>query len=221
MDGRDRSCGAVAAVRTIKNPVSLARLVMTETPHVLLAAEWAEQFADEMDVTRVERSYFDTEHQFERWQKIVNAASEQEAEAADREQKMGTVGCVALDQHGNLAAGTSTGGLTNKRYGRIGDSPIVGAGTYADNDTCAVSCTGTGEYFIRNAIAFDVSARMAYKGDSLTEAVRQILHEKLDPGIGGIIAVSRTGEVTLDFNTPGMYRGAADSEGRFEVGTGR
>ena len=221
MDGRDRSCGAVASVRTIKNPVSLARLVMTKTPHVLLAADGAEKFADEMQVARVETTYFNTQRQFERWQKIINAVNEQEAEAADRERKMGTVGCVVLDQYGNLAAGTSTGGLTNKRYGRIGDSPIVGAGTYADNATCAVSCTGTGEFFIRNAIAFDVSARMAYKGDSLSEAVRQILHEKLDPGIGGIIAVSREGDLVMDFNTPGMFRGAADSSGRFEIGTGR
>ena len=221
MDGRDRSCGAVAGVSTVKNPVSLARLVMTKTPHVLLAADGAEQFAGEMGVPRVETKYFDTERQFERWQKVMNAASEQEAEAADRERKMGTVGCVVLDQYGNLAAGTSTGGLTNKRYGRIGDSPIVGAGTFADNATCAVSCTGTGEYFIRNAIAFDVSARMAYRGDSLSEAVHEIIHEKLQPGIGGIIAVSHTGEITMDFNTPGMFRGAADSNGRLEVGTGR
>ena len=221
MDGRDRSCGGVAGVRTIRNPVSLARLVMTRTPHVLLAADGAERFADEMDVARVEPTYFDTQRQYERWQKVISATSEREAEAADRERKMGTVGCVVLDQYGNLAAATSTGGLTNKRFGRIGDSPIVGAGTYADNNTCAVSCTGTGEYFIRNAIAFDVSARMAYKGDSISEAVRQILHDKLDDGIGGIIGVSRDGDVVMDFNTPGMFRGAADSAGRFEVGTGR
>jgi len=220
MDGRDRSCGGVAGVRTVKNPIALARLVMTETPHVLLAADGAERFADEMQVERVEPEHFDTERQYQRWQKVRNASSGQ-SEQQQRERKMGTVGCVALDRYGNLAAGTSTGGLTNKRYGRVGDSPIVGAGTYADNDTCAVSCTGIGEHFIRNAVAYDVSARMRYKAISLSEAVRQIIHEKLEPGHGGIIAVSGAGEIALDFNTPGMFRGAADSTGRFEIGTGR
>ena len=221
MDGRDRSCGAVASVRTVKNPISLARLVMTKTPHVLLATDGAERFADEMNAERVEPEYFDTEHQYQRWQRVVTAASQSNAEKEERDRKMGTVGCVVLDQYGNLAAGTSTGGLTNKRFGRVGDSPLVGAGTYADNNTCAVSCTGIGEHFIRNAVAFDVSARMAYKSDTLGESVRAILHDKLEPGMGGIIAVSRTGEIALDFNTPGMFRGAADSKGRFEVGTVR
>ena len=222
MDGRDRSCGAVASVRTVKNPVSLARLVMTKTPHVLLAADGAERFADEMNVQRVEPNYFDTERQYKRWQAVLQAAnSKQQDESPDPEAKMGTVGCVVLDHQGNLAAATSTGGLTNKRYGRVGDSPIVGAGTYADNSSCAVSCTGIGEHFIRNAVAFDVSARMMYRNDALGEAVRQIIHEKLQPGYGGIIAVSNTGEIALDFNTPGMFRGAADSTGRFEIGLGR
>ena len=221
MDGRDRSCGAVAGVRTIRNPISLARKVMTETPHVLLATDGAERFADEMQVERVEPGYFDTDHQYERWQRVLAAANQLQAESAEQDRKMGTVGCVVLDKYGNLAAGTSTGGLTNKRYGRVGDSPIVGAGTYADNNTCAVSCTGVGEHFIRNAIAFDVSARIAYKGDSLGEAVHAIIHHKLQPDMGGIIAVSKTGEIAMDFNTPGMFRGAADSHGRFEVGTVR
>ncbi len=221
MDGRDLSCGGVAGVTTVKNPVSLARMVMTETRHVLLAADGAERFADEMSVNRVQPEYFDTKRQYDRWQSVRGAADAAAAEAADEESKMGTVGCVALDVHGNLAAATSTGGITNKRFGRVGDSPIIGAGTYANNETCAVSCTGTGEHFIRNAVAFDVSARMAYKGETVAEAVRQIVHEKLKAGYGGIIAVSRTGEIALDFNTPGMFRGAADSSGRFEVGTGR
>lgn len=226
MDGRGRSCGAVAGVRTVKNPVSLARLVMTKTPHVLLAADGAERFAEEMEVERVETTYFDTDRQRQRWQKVRQAAESRQQEsppttAAAQDEKMGTVGCVALDRHGNLAAGTSTGGLTNKRYGRIGDSPIIGAGTFADNATCAVSCTGIGEHFIRHAVAYDVSARMEYKEEPLADAASHILREKLQPGYGGIIAVSRTGELALDFNTPAMFRGAADSSGRFEVGIGR
>ncbi len=226
MDGRDRSCGAVAGVRTVKNPVSLARLVMTKTPHVLLAADGAEQFAEEMEVERVETTYFDTDRQRQRWQAARQAIDSRRQEsppttANQKDEKMGTVGCVVLDRHGNLAAGTSTGGLTNKRYGRIGDSPIIGAGTFADNATCAVSCTGIGEHFIRNAVAYDVSARMEYKGEPVADAVAHILHQKLQPGYGGIIAVSRSGEIALDFNTPAMFRAAADSNGRFEVGIGR
>lgn len=228
MDGRDHSCGAVASVRTVKNPISLARLVMTKTPHVLLGADGAERFADEMGVERVDPEYFHTERQYERWQAVRKAAEASPApesstpdSSAPDDEKMGTVGCVALDRYGNLAAGTSTGGLTNKRYGRIGDSPIVGAGTYADNATCAVSCTGIGEHFIRYAVAYDVSARIHYKSLSLSESVRQILHEKLKPGYGGIVAVDRHGNIALDFNTDGMFRGAADAAGRFEVGLAR
>ena len=221
MDGRDRSCGGVAGVRTVKNPISLAKLVMTKTPHVLLSNDGAERFAGEMNVARVETTYFDTDRQRLRWKAVQEAIRTSQADAKIKDEKMGTVGCVVLDRYGNLAAGTSTGGLTNKRYGRIGDSPVIGAGTYADNATCAVSCTGIGEHFIRNAVAYDVSARMAYKEESVGEAVRQIIHEKLEPNFGGIIAVSRTGEIALDFNTAGMFRGAADANGRFEIGIGR
>ena len=215
MDGRTRACGGVGGVRTIRHPISLARLVMTETKHVLLVTDGAERFADQMaekhDMERVENSYFSTEHQR---RKLLRAQSE--GRAVDPDSK-GTVGCVALDRHGNLAAGTSTGGLTNKRFGRIGDSPIVGAGTFADNESCAVSCTGIGEDFIRNAVAFDVSARMLYRGDTVKTAVQSILHDPNHTVRGGIIAVAHNGEITMQFNTEGMARAAADSHGRFEI----
>jgi len=216
MDGRDRSCGAVASVRTVKNPIGLARLVMTETRHVLLAAAGAERFADEMEVDRVEQKYFWTEKRFE-----ARKRAQQKQKSEEDGGWMGTVGCVALDRHGNLAAGTSTGGLTNKKFGRIGDSPIIGAGTYADNGTCAVSCTGIGEHFIRHAVAYDVSALMKYKQLSLADAAAHVIHQTLKPGDGGVIAVARDGSIVMDFNTPGMARGAADSTGRFEVKLGK
>ena len=216
MDGRTKACGAVAGARTVKNPISLARLVMTKTRHVLLTADGAERFAEEMGVERVDQKYFWTQRQYDNWQK---ARAKQDA--ADAGKKKGTVGCVALDRHGNLAAGTSTGGLTNKKYGRVGDSPIIGAGTYADNETCGVSCTGTGEEFIRNAISFDVSARVKYQRVPLEEAVKQVIHHVLKPDVGGLIALGRDGTIVTDFNTDGLSRAAADSSGRFEVRLGR
>lgn len=228
MDGKTRACGAIAGVKTVKNPISLARLVMTRTRHVLLVSDGAERFASEMLVARVDNSYFDTDRQFEHWRKVK---AEQEkalqeksspdkappATEAKKEPKKGTVGCVALDKHGNIAAGTSTGGLTNKKYGRVGDSPIVGAGTYADNATCGVSCTGTGEEFIRNAVSHDVSARMRFLKVSVTEAARQVVHEVLKPDDGALIAIGRDGTITAQFNTGGLARAAADSQGRFEI----
>jgi beta-aspartyl-peptidase (threonine type) len=218
MDGRTRGCGGVGGVRTIRHPISLARLVMTETRHVLLVTDGAEKFADEMEakhhLERVDNTYFSTDH---RRRELLRMQSQTAADGLDSK---GTVGCVALDRHGNLAAGTSTGGLTNKRFGRIGDSPIVAAGTFADNATCAVSCTGVGEDFIRNAVAYDVSARMAYRGDSLGVAVEAILHDADHKVRGGIIAVGRNGDITMQFNTEGMARAAADSQGRFEVHAG-
>lgn len=218
MDGRTKACGAVAGVKTVKNPISLARLVMTKTRHVLLGGEGADQFAEEMGVDRVEQKYFWTEKAFHEWQE---ANRENSDSTRSKPGHKGTVGCVALDRHGNLAAGTSTGGLTNKKFGRIGDSPIVGAGTYADNATCAVSCTGIGEHFIRNAVAYDVSARIVYKGQSVKDAVQHVIKKTLKPGDGGIIAVAHDGSIWMDFNTPGMTRAAADSSGRFEVQLGR
>ncbi len=237
MDGRTKACGAVAAVRTVRHPISLSRLVMEKTRHVLLASDGAEKFADETQVERVENSWFDTDKQRKAWEKAKAEAaasdkqSRREGEALAPSQRAepgatngrgyGTVGCVALDQHGNLAAGTSTGGLTNKKFGRVGDSPIIGAGTYADNATCAVSCTGIGEQFIRHAVAYDLAARMAYRKQPLAEAVSEVLTKRLNKGDGGIIALSADGTIVMDFSTAGMARACADSTGRREVAIGR
>lgn len=216
MVGNNRSCGAVAGVRSVKNPISLARLVMTKTRHVLLAADGADRFAKEMGVELVDQEYYWTKRRFEAWQR----AKKREDREKNDDHK-GTVGCVALDQHGNLTAGTSTGGLTNKKFGRIGDSPIIGAGTYANNATCAISCTGIGEHFIRHAVAYDVSALMAYKEYTVKQAIDHVLHKKLRPGDGGIIGVARSGQIWMNFTTAGMARAAADSSGRFEIKLGR
>ena len=225
MDGRTRAAGAVGGVSTVKNPISLARLEMTETRHVLLVTDGAEKFADGFDetrgISRVPNEYFATDYQRASWKKAV--ASEAEAEKGKTSNKIdarGTVGCVALDRAGNIAAGTSTGGLTNKKYGRIGDSPIISAGTYADNRTCGVSCTGTGEDFIRHAVSYDISARMRLLNQPLEEAVHTVLHDPEQLVRGGVIAVSRTGEITMQFNSPGMNRAAGDSTGYREVQVG-
>lgn len=223
MDGQTTKAGAVAGVTTVKNPISLARLVMTETRHVLLQGDGAEKFADEQkgkrQIERVPNDYFSTEARRKDWLEAV------EREKARREQsnknKMGTVGCVALDKHGNLAAGTSTGGLTNKKWGRVGDSPIIGAGTYANNESCAVSCTGTGEHFIRHSIAFHVHALMVYKGMSLDEALRHLTENVLEKDVGGLIAVDKEGNIAMHMNTPGMARAAADSTGKKEIKLGK
>lgn len=214
MDGRTKACGAVAGVKTVRNPISLARLVMTRTRHVLLIADGAEQFATEQKVERVDNKWFDTDFQFENWQKRKAAEAQKKPMPAE---KKGTVGCVALDKQGHIAAATSTGGLTNKKYGRVGDSPIIGAGTYADDSTCGVSCTGTGEEYIRHGVAHDVHARVKYAKQPLPEAVSDVLRKVLQPEDGGIIALGRDGTIVMDFNTDGMSRGAADSTGRFEV----
>lgn len=207
MDGSDLSCGSVAALKTVKNPISLARLVKERSPHVFLVGEGAEAFATEMKVERVPNSYFDTP---KRYQELQDALKEEPKEH-------GTVGCVALDAHGNLAAGTSTGGLTNKRFGRLGDVPVIGAGTYANNRTCALSATGIGEEFIKHTVAHDISALMEYAGLTLQQAADRVIHQKLKAGDGGVIGVARDGSIALVFNSEGMYRGAADSRGRFEV----
>ncbi len=206
MDGLTRAAGAVGGLTTVKNPISLSRLVMTQSPHVLLIGAGAENFATEKNVDRVPNSYFSTAIARERWERAV-----QRPMTPLSSDKIGTVGCVALDQAGNLAAATSTGGMTNKAFGRIGDSPIIGAGTFADNRTCAVSCTGTGEHFIRNCIAYDLHARLAYLHQSLDEAVRVVLNEVLEPGDGGLIAVDRLGNVVTNYTTPGMARAAVDA----------
>ncbi|MEW4486818.1 isoaspartyl peptidase/L-asparaginase [Thalassoglobus sp. JC818] len=215
MDGRNRATGAVGGVSIVKNPISLARLVMTETPHVLLVTAGAEDFArkfeEDTSIEIVPNTYFATEHQQQALERTKKALEQQEDDS------MGTVGCVAWDQSGNIAAATSTGGLTNKAFGRLGDSPIAGAGTFADNATCGVSCTGVGEDFIRNAIAYDISARMNYKGSSLQDAVREVLNSTEHPIRGGVIAIDHAGHIVIGFNTPGMSRAAADSNGRFEI----
>lgn len=223
MDGATGKAGAVAGVTTVKNPVSLARLVMQETRHVLLQGDGAEKFADEMKdrplVERVPNSYFSTEARRKEWQEAVEKEKARQKQA--NKAKMGTVGCVALDKHGNLAAATSTGGLTNKKWGRVGDSPIIGAGTYANNASCAVSCTGTGEYFIRNSIAFHVHALMVYKGMPLDDSLRHLTEKVLETDIGGLIAVDNNGAISMRMNTPGMARAAADSTGKLEVKLGQ
>lgn len=214
MDGRDLACGAVSGLATVKNPITLARLVMERSPHVFFVGPGAERFADEMGVERVDQQYFFTERRYEQWQR---AREREKAAAGDDDDKHGTVGAVALDVHGNLAAATSTGGLTNKRYGRVGDVPVIGAGTYADNRTAAVSCTGFGEQFIRHSVAHDVTARMAYRGLGVEEAAKEVIQGELEPGDGGLIAVAHDGSIALVFNSEGMFRGAADAGGRFEV----
>ena len=204
MDGSDLSSGAVACVTGIKNPISAARLVKEKTKHVLLVGKGAEKFAKEMHAQFEPEEYFNTQTRYEQWQKMLK-------------DKKGTVGCVVLDIDGNLAAGTSTGGLTNKMPGRVGDSPLINDGTYANNKTCAVSCTGTGELFIKNTVAYNISALMEYKNYSLKKAADEMIHTRLSPGDGGLIAVDKDGNYVMSFNTEGMFRGAADSDGKFEI----
>jgi L-asparaginase / beta-aspartyl-peptidase len=215
MNGRDLSAGAVAELTTVKNPISLARLVMEKSPHVFLVGAGAERFADEMKVGRVPNSYFDTEVRYKQLQEELK--KERGEGPGDPDRKHGTVGAVALDVHGDLAAATSTGGLTNKRYGRVGDVPVLGAGTYANNRTCAISGTGFGEQFIRHSVAHDISALMEYRGWTLQQAADEVIHKKLNPGDGGVIGVAHDGSLALVFNSEGMFRGAADAKGRFEV----
>ena len=197
MDGSNLNAGAVAGVTIIKNPIKAARAVMEESEHVLLAGKGAESFAIAQNIDTVNPSYFYTEKSANYLKRRIE------------NEKHGTVGCVALDINGNLAAGTSTGGMTNKKWGRIGDSPIIGAGTYANNKTCAVSCTGWGEFYIRGVVAHDISAMMEYGGLSLKEAAQKVVHEKLTQlgGTGGIIAIDQKGNIVMEFNTKGMYRG--------------
>jgi len=219
MDGATLRCGAVAGLRTVKNPVMLARLVMERTNHIFLMGDGAEAFADAMKVERVENAYFDTEHryrQLEVWKAKSNGETSRVIEDDD-DDPTGTVGCVALDGAGSLAAATSTGGRTGKMRGRVGDTPIIGAGNYANNLSCAVSATGNGEAFLRNCVGRDIAALMEYGGKRLADAAHEIVYDRLSVGDGGVIAVSREGEIVMPFNSKGMFRGAADSEGRFEV----
>lgn len=217
MDGRSLKAGAVAFVRNIRNPIRLARLVMEHTEHVLLAGEGANQFAAELKVETAPDEYFFTEHRWLQLQEAMAAGRVQLDHAAAK--PIGTVGAVACDASGNLASATSTGGMTNKKFGRVGDTPLIGAGTYAD-ETCAVSCTGHGEFFMLGVTAYDVAARMKYKGLELHEAVTETISRLTEiGGEGGLIAVDANGNVTLPFNSEGMYRGfvTADEGSRVEI----
>jgi L-asparaginase / beta-aspartyl-peptidase len=202
MDGKNRMAGAVTGIKTVRNPIMAAHAVMTRSDHVMLSGRGAEVFAEQQGLAIVENNYFFDSTRYNQLQKVLK-------KDAGPDSKFGTVGCVALDQFGNIAAGTSTGGMTNKKFGRIGDSPIIGAGTYANNETCGVSSTGWGEYFIRLGVAFDISALMDYKGLSLEDASQEVIMKKLPElgGNGGIIGLTRAGEIVMMFNTEGMYRG--------------
>ena len=214
MRGDTLETGAVTGVRTTRNPISLARHVMENSPHVFMAGDGADNMAEEAGLERVPNEYFRVPARYERW---LRSQQEQTISTETGEIEGGTVGAVAVDVHGNLAAATSTGGLTNKLSGRIGDSPIAGIGTYASNESCAISCTGWGEEFIRQTVAFRVAAIMQYGGKSLEEAMSEVFDERLESGTGGAVAVDRDGNIVLQFNTRGMNRGAADSTGRFDV----
>ncbi|MEQ5139446.1 isoaspartyl peptidase/L-asparaginase family protein [Proteus vulgaris] len=225
MGGKTRNAGAVAGVTTVKNPINAAIAVMEKSPHVLMVSNGADLFAKEQGLTIVDPSYFRTEH---RWQQLQKAI-EKEQVVLDHDgktatlfidpmmydYKYGTVGAVALDQHGNLAAGTSTGGMTNKRYGRVGDSPIIGAGNYADNETVAVSATGSGEMFIRTLAAFNIAAQVKYQNLPLEKAAQNALDEvKAINGSGGVIVLDKSGDYTMSFNSEGMYRGTIGNDGK-------
>jgi beta-aspartyl-peptidase (threonine type) len=220
MTGHDLDAGAVAGVRSVKHPIEAAKLVKDESPHVLMSNAGADQFAKEHGLEIEPTSYFLTK----RSQETIRAVQERAKEQGSIDQefpdwKFGTVGAVALDQAGNLAGGTSTGGMTNKMFNRIGDSPIIGAGTYANNASCAVSCTGHGEYFIRLNVAHEVSALMIYKGLSVEGASDEMIHDRLSSmgALGGLIALDKDGNIAMPFNTPGMFRGYKMSDERFDI----
>lgn len=233
MDGKTLNAGAVSGVTTVKNPIDLAVAVMDKSEHVMLSGKGAEEFAQEQGFEVTNPSYFYTERRM----KSVESAIQRETVELDhddnkkvtssnnfqdpfiKDEKFGTVGCAALDKYGNLAAGTSTGGMTNKRYNRIGDAPIIGAGTYANNATCAVSSTGWGEFFMRAVVAHDISARMEYKGISLEKAAKEVIQEKLTEmgGTGGIVSIDKEGRVAMEFNTSGMYRAHMNAAGDLDI----
>lgn len=218
MEGKNRMAGAVSGVHNIHHPTSLARQVMEQTEHVFLIGEGAMDFAATIGFPFIDDDYFYDEFRYQQWLKIKDSEKFQ-LDHTIVDKKFGTVGAVALDIFGNLAAATSTGGMTNKKFGRVGDSPIIGAGTYANNATCAVSCTGSGEYFIRGVVAYDVSCLMEYKGLSLQAACDEVIQHRLKnmDGDGGLIAVDTQGNIVLSFNTEGMYRACRNNNGRHEV----
>ena len=224
MDGENLKAGAVAFVKNVKNPIKLARLVMEKTEHILLGGAGANQFAKEMNVDFETDEYFFTEHRFKQLQEAISENkvqldhSENSTFNIQKSKPIGTVGAVACDFSGNVAAATSTGGMTNKQFGRIGDTPLIGAGTYADNKSCAVSCTGHGEYFMLASTAFDVSARMKYKNLNLKNAALEVIEYLSEiGGEGGLIAVDGRGNIALEFNSDGMYRGFVTEKGEMEI----
>lgn len=228
MDGKTLNAGAVAGVKDVKSPIELAVKVMTDSEHVMLSGAGASTFAKEKELEIVDPSYFFTERRFKSLQRIKDKEqteldhNDKKAAFYDsdiKNAKFGTVGCVALDKDGNIAAGTSTGGMTNKRWGRIGDAPIIGSGTYANNKTCGVSSTGWGEYFIRSQVAYDISAQMEYQQKSLKEATTDVIQNKLTKlgGTGGVVALDNNGNMSFEFNTTGMYRASMDDKGNLVV----
>lgn len=228
MNGKDLNAGAVSGISRVKSPIELARTVMEKSEHVMLSGAGAEIFASEQGLEMVDPEYFYTERRMKSLERAIEREKvelDHDGQAAFydpfiKNSKYGTVGCVALDKNGNLAAGTSTGGMTNKRYNRIGDAPIIGAGTYANNNSCAVSSTGWGEYFIRGVVAYDIAAKMEYQKIPLQQASKEVIQDKLTAlgGTGGIIAIDKTGEISMEFNTPGMYRASIDAEGKLQIG---
>ena len=228
MDGKTLNAGAVAGVKNVKSPIELAIKIMTDSDHVMLSGEGASTFAKEKGLEIVDPSYFFTENRFQSLQRIKNR-NKTELDHDDKKAafydadiknaKFGTVGCVALDKNGNIAAGTSTGGMTNKRWGRIGDAPIIGSGTYANNLTCGVSSTGWGEYFIRSQVAYDISAQMEYQHKTLKEATTDVIQNKLTKlgGTGGVVALDKNGNFSYEFNTAGMYRASMNDKGEIDI----
>ncbi len=217
MEGATQNAGAVGGVKTVRNPIQAAIAVMNNSEHVMLTGSGADQFAAEQGLEIVDNSYFHTDRRWESLQRIKKKEEEEDKRLTENsESKHGTVGCVALDKNGNITAGTSTGGMTNKRWGRVGDSPIIGAGTYADNATCGISCTGHGEYFIRYAVAHDVSARMMYLKEDIATAADHVVNNTLveKGGSGGLIALDAMGNIAMPFNSEGMYRGYAKPDER-------
>ncbi|MDT0555279.1 isoaspartyl peptidase/L-asparaginase family protein [Patiriisocius hiemis] len=219
MEGKNLEAGAISLITGIKNPITLARDVMEKSDHVFLAGEGAMQFAESLHYSLEEPSYFYDEVRYKQWQGIKDSDKFQLDHSVKKDGKFGTVGAVALGMDGTIGAATSTGGMTNKKWGRVGDSPMIGAGTYANNKTCAVSCTGSGEFFIRGVVAYDVSCLMEYKGMSLEEAANEVIHNRVKAinGDGGLIAVDAQGNIALPFNTEGMYRGYKKWNGEKDV----
>ena len=219
MEGKELQAGAVSLVTGIKNPIQLARCIMEQSGHVFMAGNGAMEYAKSLGFKLEDPEYFFDELRYNQWQEIKDSETFQLDHSLKKDSKFGTVGAVACDSKGTLAAATSTGGMTNKRFGRVGDSPMVGAGTYANNNTCAVSCTGSGEYFIRGVVAYDVSCLMEYKGLSLAEAAHEVINNRVLKlgGDGGLIAVDAQGNIAMPFNTEGMYRACQTSLGNKDI----